>query len=158
MNPNQQLITRFYEAFARRDAEAMLACYHPQVAFSDAVFVDLSPAEARAMWRMLCSRAADLKVEFSAVTADDHKGSAHWDAHYTFSATGRKVLNRIDAQFEFEGGLIRRHQDSFDLKVWMPQALGLMGSLLGGTGFFQKFFRGKARKGLAEYMARHPEK
>ena len=29
----------------------------------------------------------------------DTTGRAHWDAHYRFSATGRLVLNRIDAAF-----------------------------------------------------------
>ena len=62
------------------------------------------------------------KVVASNIKADDQTGSAHWDADYTFSATKRKVHNSIDAQFEFEGGLIKRHRDSFDLKVWMPLA------------------------------------
>ena len=157
MHPNQQLITRFYEAFTRRDAAGMIACYHPQVYFSDAVFVDLSPPEARGMWRMLCGRAKDLSITFSNVQADDKTGSAHWEADYTFATTGRKVHNVIDAKFEFQDGLIKRHVDSFELNVWMPQALGLTGSLLGGTGFFQKFFRNKARTGLAQFMAKNPE-
>src|SRR6266851_2911100 len=35
---NARLIERFYTAFGRRDVDAMLACYHPQVVFSDAEF------------------------------------------------------------------------------------------------------------------------
>ena len=45
----------------------------------------------------------------SAFTAET--GRAHWEADYTFSSTGRKVHNVIDATFEFEGGLIRAHRD-----------------------------------------------
>ena len=36
---------------------------------------------------------ADLVIEHSQVSANDTEGRAHWDATYTFSATGRKVLN-----------------------------------------------------------------
>jgi len=37
-DPNAALIQRFYEAFQRSDAEAMAACYAPDVQFSDPVF------------------------------------------------------------------------------------------------------------------------
>ena len=40
------------------------------------------------MWRMLCGRATDLRVEHSEVEAEGDEGSAHWEAYYTFS-TGR---------------------------------------------------------------------
>ncbi len=70
MHPNEQLIQRFYEAFARRDAEAMAACYHRDVEFSDPVFPDLKGDEARDMWRMLASRAVDLEIRFKVLGAD----------------------------------------------------------------------------------------
>ena len=35
---NSALITRFYQAFQRLDAEAMVACYSPDVVFSDPAF------------------------------------------------------------------------------------------------------------------------
>ena len=54
---NARLIERFYSAFGRRDVDAMLGCYHPQVVFSDPVFGTLAAAEAGAMWRMLNRRA-----------------------------------------------------------------------------------------------------
>ena len=56
-HPNAELITRFYQAFQRLDAEAMVACYSPDVHFSDPVFTDLNGQEAGDMWRMLASRA-----------------------------------------------------------------------------------------------------
>ena len=35
---NSALITRFYQAFQRLDAEAMVACYSDDIVFSDPVF------------------------------------------------------------------------------------------------------------------------
>lgn len=149
-----ELIERFYQAFAARDAQAMAACYHADVEFTDRAFGTLHGDEARGMWRMLCHNGRDLRITFSDVTADDQAGSARWEAHYTFSATGRPVVNRILAHFEFQGGLIRRHQDEFDMHAWMTQALGFTGRLLGGVGAFQRFFQKKARRTLAAFMAR----
>ncbi|MBS0336096.1 MAG: nuclear transport factor 2 family protein [Proteobacteria bacterium] len=151
MHPNEQLIQRFYEAFARRDAEAMAACYHRDVEFSDPVFPDLRGDEARDMWRMLAGRAADLEVRFEVRGADDRKGAAHWDADYTFSKTGRKVNNRIDAEFEFEDGLIRRHTDHFDLWRWSRMALGTPGLVLGWSPVIGNAVRKEAAKGLAAF-------
>jgi hypothetical protein len=148
------LIIRFYTAFQARDAATMASCYHPDVQFSDPVFTDLRGPRAGAMWRMLCERGKDLKIEFRDVRADDKTGSAHWDAWYTFATTGRKVLNRIDARFEFRDGLILRHTDSFDLHAWAGQALGLTGKLLGGTRLLQNKIRAMAAKGLADYLAK----
>ena len=85
MHPNEQVITRFYEAFARRDAETMAACYHRDVEFSDPVFPDLKAGEAGDMWRMLTTRATDLAIRFNVKSADDKRGAAHWDADYTFT-------------------------------------------------------------------------
>jgi ketosteroid isomerase-like protein len=151
MHPNAQLIQRFYEAFARRDAETMSACYHRDVEFSDPVFPGLKGDEARDMWRMLASRAVDLEVRFEVRGADDKKGSAHWDADYLFSKTGRKVNNRIDAEFEFEDGLIRRHRDHFDLWRWSRMALGVPGLMLGWSPVIGNAVRKEAAKGLAAF-------
>src|SRR5512147_829288 len=105
--PNHaQLIEQFYGAFAKRDAEGMIACYHAQVRFSDPVFVDLDAREVAGMWRMLCERAQQFALEFSDVRAEGDSGSAHWEARYLFSATGRSVHNVIDAEFRFADGKI----------------------------------------------------
>src|SRR6187431_1470765 len=99
---NAQLITQFYTAFASHDYNGMAACYHQDVEFSDPAFGPLKGDKARAMWKMLLERSnGKLKVVFSNVTADEEKGSAHWEAFYEFSKTGRPVHNKIDAQFEF---------------------------------------------------------
>ncbi|MEI6719732.1 MAG: nuclear transport factor 2 family protein [Betaproteobacteria bacterium] len=154
MHPNEQLIQRFYEAFARRDAEAMAACDHRDVEFSDPVFPGLKGDEARDMWRMLASRAVDLEIRFKVLGADDKKGAAHWDADYLFSKTGRKVNNRIDAEFEFEDGLIRRHRDHFDLWRWSRMALGTPGLLMGWSPVIGNAVRKEAARGLAAFRSR----
>ena len=157
MHRNAELIEKFYRAFQRRDAATMTTCYHPQVQFSDPVFTDLQGPRAGAMWRMLTERGKDLKVEFRDVHADDTTGTAHWEAWYTFSGTGKKVHNVIDATFEFKDGLIVRHTDRFDLHRWAGQALGFMGKLLGGTSFLQNKVRGTAAKSLEDFIARRKD-
>ena len=152
MHAHHQLIERFYAAFARRDWASMAACYHPEVHFSDEVF-ELQGADAAMMWRMLCTNGRDLQLEVSGIAADEREGRAHWDARYTFSATGRKVLNRIDARFEFRDGLIVRHVDRFDFWAWSRQALGAPGWLLGWTPFLRAKVRAKAAKSLAAFAA-----
>jgi ketosteroid isomerase-like protein len=154
MSANEEIIRRFYTAFQQRDAATMAACYAPDVQFSDPVFTDLRGAAAGTMWKMLCERGKDLKIEFRDVRADAAGGSAHWEAWYTFSATGRKVHNIIDASFEFRDGKIVKHTDRFDLHRWAGLALGLPGTLLGWTPFLQNKIRAMARKGLDDYTAR----
>lgn len=153
MHPNEELISHFYEAFARHDADGMIACYHPDVEFSDNVFRDLHGPRAGAMWRMLAERGKDLTVSVRDVRADDASGSAHWDARYTYSATGRKVLNRVEARFEFREGQILVHHDTFNLWRWAAQALGLSGLLLGWTPFMQRAIQRNAQRTLDKYIA-----
>jgi len=152
MHRNVKLIRDFYSAFQKRDARGMAACYHSAVKFSDEVFLDLEGARATGMWRMLCERGKDLKIEFSDIKADDSVGSAHWEARYTFSATGRKVHNKIDARFEFRDGKIIRHRDSFNFWAWASQALGLTGRLLGWSRFVKNRVRRQAAKSLDSFL------
>lgn len=148
MHPNAELIDRFYGAFARRDAEAMAACYADDVVFSDDAFGELRGERARNMWRMLLSRSKDLEVTHSGVEADDRSGSARWVARYTFGATGRKVKNVIAARFEFKDGRIVRHDDRFDFWKWSWQALGWSGWFLGWSQGLRRAVRKKALAGL----------
>ncbi|HEY0782328.1 MAG TPA: nuclear transport factor 2 family protein [Thermoanaerobaculia bacterium] len=154
MHANAALIERFYRAFGARDADGVVACYHPDVQFSDPVFPDLRGDRARAMWRLLILRGKDLRVEARDFVADDATGSAHWDAWYTFSATGRPVHNSIDARFTFRDGLIHTHRDTFDLWRWAAQALGAKGSLLGWSGFVQGAIRKQAARALDDFVAK----
>jgi len=151
---NVELITRFYDALARRDGEGMAACYHPEVEFSDEVFPALRGERAGDMWRMLCERGTDLRITASDIAADEATGRAHLEAWYTFSATGRRVHNRIDSRFEFRGGRIVRHRDSFDFHAWASQALGPLGRLLGWSGFLKRRVRAQAARSLESYARR----
>ena len=153
VHPNAQLIETFYRRFADRDAAGMAACYHPEIHFTDEVF-DLRGDEVGAMWAMLCERGEDLEVRFGDVEADDREGRAHWDATYTFTATGRKVRNSIDARFELADGRILRHVDTFDFWKWSRQALGPPGWLLGWSGFLRAKVRRTAARNLARHAAR----
>lgn len=154
-HPNAQLLETFYTAFARRDGEAMAACYAPDVQFADPVFPDLRGARAGNMWRMLTERTnADFKLTYRDIKADDRTGSAHWEAIYEFSATGRRVHNVIDATFEFRDGKIVRHTDRFDLWKWAGMALGLKGKLLGWAPPVRGAIRKLARRGLDAYEAK----
>jgi ketosteroid isomerase-like protein len=156
MTTNQELITKFYTAFQQRDHAGMIACYHPEIHFSDPVFTDLHGNQAKAMWHMLCERGQDLQVVFRDLWADERNGRAHWEVTYTFS-TGRKVHNVIDAAFEFQDGLIIRHQDSFDLWRWTRMALGPMGLFLGWSSVVQNRVRETAVKSLNAFIANHSE-
>ena len=152
MHRNAELIRRFYTSFGSRDHRGMAACYHPAVKFSDEIFTDLEGTRAEAMWQMLCERAKDLKVEVRDIEADNSAGRAHWEAWYTFSATGRRVHNRIDARFEFRDGKIFRHRDSFDFWAWSSQALGLTGRLLGWSSVVKNRVRSQAAGSLAAFL------
>jgi ketosteroid isomerase-like protein len=154
MHKNAALIESFYQAFQRRDHAAMARCYGPDIVFRDAVFA-LDGWRVGAMWRMLCERAADLRVEYHDVRADGTAGSATWSAWYTFSATGRHVHNRIRAAFVLQDGLIVRHSDRFDLHRWAAQALGLKGLLLGWSSPVQRTIRTNAARALESYIRQH---
>jgi ketosteroid isomerase-like protein len=149
---HSELIHRLYVALDRRDGETMAACYHRDARFRDAVFT-LQGAEVGDMWRMLCSRSRDLRVEASNIHADALTGGAHWVAHYTFSGTGRKVINRIDANFRFAEGLIVEHVDQFSLWRWASQALGPAGTLLGWTPMVRSKIRRQAAENLRKFRA-----
>jgi SnoaL-like domain len=152
----QQLIEKFYTAFSTLDGETMASCYHPEAVFNDEAFVNLKGKEPGLMWKMLIERSkGNLNIHFSNVQASAEKGSADWVAEYVFSATGRKVINHIHAEFEFKDGLIYRHTDSFNLHKWAGQAMGLKGKLLGGFGFFRKKVQQTARLGLDKYIQKH---
>jgi ketosteroid isomerase-like protein len=151
---NAALIGRFYEAFGRRDHAEMARCYAPDARFSDPAFSELRGAEVPAMWRMLCERGKDLEVRYRDVEAHDDRGSADWEADYTFSATGRKVHNEIDASFRFRDGVIAEHDDRFSLWRWSRQALGPTGLLLGWSPIVRSRVNAQARENLREFMAK----
>jgi ketosteroid isomerase-like protein len=150
---SEELIQRFYAAFARRDGDAMAACYAPDARFSDPVFIDLRGNEPGAMWRMLTNRAADLTVRLAGHDANGDIGHANWIADYTFS-TGRRVHNDVNASFRFENGLIVAHRDSFSFYAWARQALGPTGLVLGWTPILRAKVQREARAQLDHFLGR----
>lgn len=154
MNQNEQLITKFYQAFQNKDYSTMQSCYADDATFSDEVFVNLNSSEVKAMWEMLIRRGKDLQLEFKNVSANEKTGNAEWIATYTFSATGKTVINHIYASFEFENGKIIKHVDRFSFYKWSKQALGLMGLLLGWTPFLKRKIRIQALKNLNEFISK----
>jgi hypothetical protein len=149
---NEALLDEFYGAFARRDGAAMARCYAPGAAFSDPVFVGLRGEAVGGMWRMLTSQADDLAIEVLSRQADDVAGSGHWVARYTFTQTGRAVVNRVRSKFHFAGGLIIDQVDDFDFYRWSRQALGWKGQLLGWTPMLQGSVQRRARSGLGRFL------
>lgn len=152
MHPNEKLIETFYTSFQKLDAAAMAACYHPDIRFSDPVFPLLVGDEVSGMWRMLCTQAKNFELTCSDIEASEQTGKAHWEAGYDFSATGRRVLNRIDAAFEFRDGKIIKHTDTFDFWKWSRMALGPAGLLLGWTPLLRKKVQRQARARLDRFM------
>lgn len=146
----QELLSRFYEALARQDAEGMIACYHTDSAFSDPVFPRLNHDETAAMWRMLLGRAKDFSFTFQVIGED----RVDWTARYLFSKTGRIIVNEGCSQFGFRDGLILAQRDGFDFPRWLRQALGWKGALFGRTRLMQAAARKEARKSLDAFMAK----
>jgi hypothetical protein len=161
-NPNAQTIRRLYDAFAKLDAETMATCYAADAHFDDEAFSLRGAREVGGMWKMLCDAtkargAAVWKLDYRDVQADGTSGSAHWDAHYLFSSTGRLVDNAIDSRFAFTPqGLIASQRDRFDFWRWSRQALGAPGLLLGWSPMLRNKVRATAAKNLAVFLERKP--
>lgn len=151
---NRETIERLYGALDAHDGATMAACYRPDASFRDPAFGELSGERAGAMWRMLTARAEDLDVELAEHDADATTGSAHWIATYTFTNTGRKVVNDVRAEFRFaEDGRIAEHTDRFSYWAWSRQALGPLGLALGWTPLLPAMTRRKALQQLDKYSA-----
>ncbi len=128
---NRATIERLYTAFGNCNGAAMTAEYAGDAHFRDPAFGDLEGGDVGAMWRMLTSRATDLRIELREHDAGEDSGSAHWVARYTFGPTGRPVVNDIQAELRFAAdGKITDHVDEFDFGKWARQALGPKGALV----------------------------
>jgi ketosteroid isomerase-like protein len=153
MSDNAQVITRFYSAFQKLDYRAMNECYSDDIVFSDPVFLVLRGDEVRSMWEMLCKNAKDFSLTFSNIQLlDEEYATCNWVASYTFSKTGKKVVNKIKAFIKLKDGKIVEHSDAFRLSTWIGQALGWKGVLLGWSGFMKKRVQRNARKNLDRFM------
>ena len=158
MNTNEEIIRRFYTAFQQKDYKTMQDCYSEDPVFNDQVFGLMQGEEVRAMWEMLCKNARDFSLEFSNIKLlDEEYATCNWTARYTFSKTGRKVVNRIKAHMRIQDGKITEHTDEFDIWKWSRQALGLPGLLFGWSGFMKNRIRVNARKNLERFMEKRSQ-
>lgn len=150
---NEEILEQFYSSFQRGDAQAMSACYHDSVTFTDPAFGSLNGKEVGAMWSMLLSRKeSELNIDYSGVSVNGESGEAYWIASYKYGRKKRPVVNKIHSRFKFRNGKIMEQVDDFDLWAWSRQTVGLIGLLLGWTPFLRNKIQTMARKALTSYM------
>ena len=153
MDTNEALINKFYSAFQQKDYRTMNSCYSDDIVFYDPAFELLRGNEAKSMWEMLCKNATNFSLTYGNITKlDDEYYTCDWVATYTFSKTGRKVVNSIKANMRFANGEIVEHSDAFSLHKWSSQALGFAGKLFGWNSFFQRKIKNQAKRNLLKFM------
>lgn len=153
MNSHIQLIKNFYTAFQQLNATAMNSCYSDDIVFFDPVFGLLKGTEAKAMWQMLCKNARNFSLTFgNIIELDDEYCTCDWVATYTFSATGKTVVNKVKANMRFANEKIIEHSDAFSVHQWSKQAFGITGILLGWNSIFQNRIKHTAKKNLLRFM------
>jgi len=157
MTNNKQIVEQFYTAFQQLDYKAMQACYSDDIVFSDPVFLLLRGTEVNSMWEMLCKNASNFSLTYgNIIKLDDEYYTCDWVATYTFSKTGRTVINNVRANMRFANGEIIEHSDAFSLHKWASQALGFTGKLIGWNSFFQRKIKNQAKKNLLKFIqAKH---
>ena len=102
---------------------------------------------------MLCKNANNFSLNYGNIQhLDEEYSTCDWEATYTFSKTGRKVINKIKANMRFADGKIAEHSDAFSLHTWSSQALGFSGWLLGWNSFFQRKIKNGAKRNLMKFM------
>jgi limonene-1,2-epoxide hydrolase len=158
MMTSSEIAQAFYQAFQKKDFNIMQGLYADKATFSDPAFPNLNCHEVRAMWEMLLTSSKDLHLEYQILEENAQQVKTQWIATYTFSKTGRKVINKIVATMAIENGLIVAHTDVFSFYKWASQALGTLGILLGWTGFLHKKVQTTARQNLTNFMQKAPAK
>lgn len=148
---SHSVVEHYWESLAAKDADEMAACYAPDATFEDEVFALRGP-ECGMMWRMLFQGAADLRVKTHPLVVGDGVAHGVWEAWYTFSATGRRVHNKIHSRFVVRDGKIVDQRDAFPFAKWSRQALGAKGWLLGWTPLVRRAVRKQARRRLERWM------
>lgn len=153
MNTSEQIITDFYTAFNKLDANKMNACYSDDIVFYDPVFELLKGDEVKSMWQMLCKNAKDFSLTFGNIKdLEENYYTCDWVATYTFSRTGKTVVNNVKANMKIVDDKIIEHSDGFSIHKWSRQALGFSGWLLGWNSFFQRKIKNTAKRNLLRYM------
>ena len=153
MSSQIELITTFYTSFQKKDYQGMNGCYSQDIIFNDPAFGILQGDEVRAMWKMLCTNAKDFSLTFTNIQLlDEEYATCNWTALYSFSKTGRKIVNNVKAHMRIENGLITEHTDQFNIWTWSRQALGLPGIILGWSNYLKSKIQNNARKSLGQFM------
>lgn len=153
MQTNADIISKFYTSFQKLDYTTMNSCYSDDVVFSDPAFGLLRGDEVKYMWEMLCTNAKDFSLTFSNIQLlDEEYATCNWVASYTFSKTGKKVVNRIKTFMKLKDGKIIEHSDAFRLSTWAAQALGLKGQLFGWMGWMKRKIQHNARRSLIQFI------
>ncbi|RZS99238.1 nuclear transport factor 2 family protein [Aquimarina brevivitae] len=147
----EEVIKNFYTGLSERDAEKMVSYYHKDIVFEDPVFGKLEGEDAVKMWHWLCLNGKDLKIKFSDIRIDNDKGTAKWEARYSYGKRKRPIFNKVSAEFEFKDGKIIKHTDNFSLKNWATQAIGWKGKVIGGTEYFKKKLQFRSKKLLENF-------
>ena len=155
MSTNEEVISRFYSAFQKKDHNGMNSCYSDDIVFSDPAFGFLRGDEVKYMWEMLCTNAKDFSLTYSNIKLlDEEYATCNWTATYTFSKTGRRVVNNIKAFMKLKDGTITEHSDAFQLSKWASQALGWKGALFGWMGWMKRKIQKNARNNLVKFIER----
>ena len=153
MLSEKELIIKFYSAFQQLDDAAMVSCYSDDIVFFDPVFDLLKGDEAKCMWEMLCKNAKDFSLTYGNITElGEGYFTCEWVATYTFSKTGRQVVNKVKANMLFANGKIVEHSDAFSLHKWSRQALGITGELFGWNSIFQRKIKNQAKRNLLSFI------
>jgi ketosteroid isomerase-like protein len=151
MNDQERTVRAFYSAFDQKNSEEMMSLYTDDVKFSDPAFPALTGDDAKNMWRMMVSRAKELRVEVKSVETEGAVCRTRWEARYLFGDKKRPVHNIIDATMTFRDGKIAEHTDVFDVGRWSRQAIGSVAYVMGGTQWMRTKIQTEAQKGLTLY-------
>jgi steroid delta-isomerase-like uncharacterized protein len=132
------LIRRYYDAFNRADADAMIAC------LADDVVHDVNQGMRRAgkkAFREFCrhmARCYEERLEDVTImaTADGRRAAAEFNVRGTYLATdeglpeakGQTYALPAGAFFAIEGGRIQRVTTYYNLTEWLVQVAGEAGS------------------------------
>ncbi|MFK7950487.1 MAG: nuclear transport factor 2 family protein [Saprospiraceae bacterium] len=148
---NQQLIQVFFTAFANKDLDTMLDCYHKNVIYDDVGFGKQEGEKAKKVWRFLIQNVdKNAIITFSNIQISASTGQANWTTKYTFGK--RKITNQITATFRFQDGKIIYHKDDYSLWKWSQQAFGLIGFLIGWLPLFRWLIRWQMQRNLQRFV------
>ena len=150
MKLNEDVVKDFYSAFAKLDYKTMQDCYSDDPVFNDPVFGIVQGSDVKLMWKRLCRNAKNFSLTYDSVKCDGEYCTCNWIARYTFSKTGRTVVNNVKSYMRIVNGKITEHTDDFNIYRWSRQALGLTGILLGWSGYLKNKIRRQAWKMIVE--------